>query len=396
MPLWNAWPTHLERLLRSCWDNERVQVRNRCGDYPGSGTSMFVGLAASSPQTFDADIVILETANNDLPEDTPAFREQSLAVNEIFATQLQELPLARQPFLIWLETSWRGACRGQHISGEQTQLQALRAHQLAHASLGPITAALHASHKEASPQGDWLANVYFQDSTHPSRFGQKLVAGVMAQRLTRQLVHRRTAPQMTAADGAAVQRSERWQGQRKFLTRQAADFFSVASRTLIDFTDPVHAARGPRSFVVRKAGFARSEDVPGKPGFIATALGAEVVVRLPPFCAAALVGPLCTYADAGVIEISVITARGASSSLKCPDYMNAVKAGSRVVLATVDTLWHAKTSLHWWLPSGLSAAHAAPCMWLGLRIVAATPPRERNKVKLLALLVSSAGNGSAQ
>jgi len=30
-----------------------------------------------------------------------------------------------------------------------------------------------------------------------------------------------------------------------------------------------------------------------------------------------------------------------------------------------------------------------------MRVVAATPPRERNKVKLLALLVSSAGSGTA-
>ena len=36
------------------------------------------------------------------------FREQALALNEIFARQLLELPLSRQPFLMWLETSWRG------------------------------------------------------------------------------------------------------------------------------------------------------------------------------------------------------------------------------------------------------------------------------------------------
>ena len=47
---------------------------------------------------------------------------------------------------------------------------------------------MHAAHKAAAPTGDWLSTVYFQDSTHPSRFGQKLVAGVMAHRLTRQLV----------------------------------------------------------------------------------------------------------------------------------------------------------------------------------------------------------------
>eukprot|EP00964_Phaeocystis_antarctica_P075963 scaffold46953_cov62-Phaeocystis_antarctica.AAC.5 len=29
-------------------------------------------------RAFDADIVLLESANNDLPEDTPAFREQAL------------------------------------------------------------------------------------------------------------------------------------------------------------------------------------------------------------------------------------------------------------------------------------------------------------------------------
>ena len=33
------------------------------------------------PQAFDADIVLLESANNDLPEDTPAFREQALNPN---------------------------------------------------------------------------------------------------------------------------------------------------------------------------------------------------------------------------------------------------------------------------------------------------------------------------
>ena len=165
---------------------------------------------------------------------------------------------------------------------------------------------MHASHKAAAPKGDWLSSVYFQDSTHPSRFGQKLVAGVMAQRLTRQLVHRHTAPLTAAADGAPVQRGER--GQSKFLTQQAADFFSVASHTLLDFTDPVLAARAPRAFVVHKVGFARLEDVPGKPGFIATAIGAEVVVRLPPFCAAALVGPLCTYADAATLTLTLTLA----------------------------------------------------------------------------------------
>ncbi len=161
------------------------------------------------------------------------------------------------------------------------------------------------SHKAAAPKGDWLSSVYFQDSTHPSRFGQKLVAGVMAQRLTRQLVHRHTAPLTSitsggAPDGAPVQRGERGQSKfltqqaalslspnlslslclslslslslslTKFLTQQAADFFSVASHSLLDFTDPVLAARAPRAFVVHKAGFARLEDVPGKPGLILT------------------------------------------------------------------------------------------------------------------------------
>ena len=129
------------------------------------------------------------------------------------------------------------------------------------------------SHKAAAPKGGWLSSIYFQDSTHPSRFGQKLVAGVVAQRLTRQLVHRHSAPLTIttadgAPDGAPVHRGER--GQRKFLTQQAADFFSVASHTLLDFTDPVLAARAPRAFVVHKAGFARLEDVPGKPGLILT------------------------------------------------------------------------------------------------------------------------------
>ena len=112
-----------------------------------------------------------------------------------------------------------------------------------------------------------------------------------------------------------------------------------------------------------------------------------MVARLPPFTAAALVGPLCTYAhltlappipngrtlawpanpdpiprqllltlslipttryaDAGLLEVSLITAPAAPGSSQCPDYAHAAKApGSRLALSTVDTLWHAQASLH--------------------------------------------------
>ena len=124
--------------------------------------------------------------------------------------------------------------------------------------------------------------MYFQDSTHPSRFGQKLVAGVMAHRLTRQLVHRQPDPhpsdQTAAADDGGdlapppaqradrqysappAQRADSHRGKRKFLTQQASDFFSVgSSHSLLDFTDPLLAGRAPRGFVAHKAGFARLE-----------------------------------------------------------------------------------------------------------------------------------------
>ena len=93
---------------------------------------------------------------------------------------------------------------------------------------------MHAAHKAAAPTGDWLSTVYFQDSTHPSRFGQKLVAGVMAHRLTRQLVHRQPDPhppdQTAAADDGApppAQRADSHRGKRKFLTQQAAPTFTL-------------------------------------------------------------------------------------------------------------------------------------------------------------------------
>ena len=46
----------------------------------------------------------------------------------------------------------------------------------------------------------------------------------------------------------------------------------------------------------------------------------------------------------------MITAPAATGASKCPDYMHAAKAGSRVVLSTVDTLWHAQASLHLTVP----------------------------------------------
>ena len=46
-------------------------------------------------------------------------------------------------------------------------------------------------------------------------------------------------------------------------------------------------------------------------------------------------------------QVSLITASAAPGSSQCPDYAHATKApGSRVVLSTVDTLWHAQASLH--------------------------------------------------
>ena len=59
---------------------------------------------------------------------------------------------------------------------------------------------------------------------------------------------------------------------------------------------------------------------------------------------------MASYADAGVLEISLISAPAVTSSAvtsgsQCPDYAHAAKApGSRVVLSTVDTLWHAEAS----------------------------------------------------
>ena len=67
---------------------------------------------------------------------------------------------------------------------------------------------------------------------------------------------------MSANDGAPppAQRADSHRGKRKFLTQQAADFFSAgSSHSLLDLTDPLLAARAPRGFVAHKAGFARLE-----------------------------------------------------------------------------------------------------------------------------------------
>ena len=63
---------------------------------------------------------------------------------------------------------------------------------------------------------------------------------------------------------------------------------------------------------------------------------------------------MASYADAGVLEISLISAPavaspsdspGVTSASQCPDYAHAAKAaGSRVVLSSVDTLWRAEAS----------------------------------------------------
>lgn len=137
-------------------------------------------------------------------------------------------------------------------------------------------------------------------------------------------------------------------------------------------------------------GWKLAEDVPGKPGLIAEAVGARAVFRVPAnlvelhvHAGVLHVFHLNSYQHTGVMVVNV--SRLPSSGGLC--LQNASVLASRVI----DCLWDTPTSVSvfdelafggtgGWKPQG-----ACLDLEVALEVVAAVPPRPNNKVKLFSL-----------
>merc|ERR1712039_441044 len=126
----------------------------------------------------------------------------------------------------------------------------------------------------------------------------------------------------------------------------------------------------------------------GKPGFIASAVGAKVVLAISSAMQgvghtghtfAVDVGLLKSYEHMGTVNISFLVPSNRSTCTA--DALSQEKV--RIISSTtVDCIWSAHASVYDVV--AFSDLHvSADCMWVSFEIVPSAPPRIENKVKLL-------------
>ena len=191
-----AWPAQLELALRSCWGDGAARVRNECSGARGSDFFM-EAVAAGQVNLSTADVVIIETASNDneqyVQHEGGAGRGESGIAGYVETLARLLLALPRRPFVLWLTAGWRGFEYGRAESAEETHLRVTRHLGVPHLSL--LSALQPVDHDEETV--DLTTHALYQDCCHPSRLGHKIIASLVAHRLTRQL-------EMAAARGAAA------------------------------------------------------------------------------------------------------------------------------------------------------------------------------------------------
>jgi hypothetical protein len=255
----------------------------------------------------------------------------------------------------------------------------------------------------------WLLNVYFADYLHPAVLGHKLIASTIAYHLTtfpapwHPTLLSLPSPTSTTSQlpplllpdplsvSAALARVYTEGGCARLATTTAPAVAAVTSR--------VH-------------GFSVAEDVAGKPGLLATEIGASITLRLAPNSSSTvwsfsangaasflvMVGYLASYDGMGLFDASVLgrcVGAGATTSMKAAiENEEAADLARATILATkaIDGLLKERVSIYateqLWLkvPSTFCPQTGGQLhLWLEVVVKSDPPshPRRAHKVKLL-------------
>ena len=299
------------------------------------------------------------------------------------------LKLPRRPALLWLTSSWRGhegvfdVAPPGHLDADAEHRHVLSYYAVPQVSMVEAFQPLMRPRRRR-----WLTDGYFHDQVHPTALGHKMIASALLAsvradlRYARATTAMRGAAKTAAASPAAAPLPELLPPLA--VPRDVAALYDdeAGAAHRVDLT-----VAGEQSRVVEATGFRVYEDVPSKPGLIASAVGARLVVALP-VAAAALaagsaltsatsVGYLTSYEGVGVFEAGVVT----SSDEACA-WPPARDAAAAVATKRVDARGLARVSVY--ANAELFWEMRAPsrCAWLQLTVAAAEPAREESKVKL--------------
>ena len=379
----NAWPAWLAKILRDEW-GERVKVTNLCER--GVGTEYWVAEVLRRGGTTRsavarADIVLVDTASNDGFEHGAEAYTRPVENTELLLHSLLSLP--RRPFAMWVTAYWRDFAHQAHSSAEAAHLSVLAPADVPHTSLarmfGPV--------RHDAELAQWLTQIYYQDCCHPSLYGQKLIAAVVARRLLKQL---QVPADLSVASSFPVPMAP--SPPHAALAAHHQALAAPAAATSFDWT---YSREGEVTPVVHSVGFEQTADHAGKLGFVSTQLGSHLVLRLPPHTTRVLLGMLHSYEGVGAIALELLhhqTAREAAADDKAACGVWETANGTAVPLPALngpkppspvlDTRWPLHASVHHFVDAAVPDELVKPCMWLRGTAVEAAPQRRTHKLFL--------------
>lgn len=229
---------------------------------------------------------------------------------EILVRQLLRLP--QRPMLLWLGAGWRAFSdeRGGNATLFPSRHQCTIAAQepvLRHYGVPQVSLVEAFMPVTTAARMKWMSNVYFVDRLHPSVLAHKFVASVVAYNLldhpievhvmNSSIDYASIVVNDSAANRANVPRPALMLPKPITVSSHMAKTYEATFERLV-LSDPtvVAAAAVPLSLKTEPrlrepveskrptfgSGFSIYEDVPNKPGLIATSAGASVILRLSP------------------------------------------------------------------------------------------------------------------
>jgi len=224
---------------------------------------------------------------------------------EVLVRQLLRLP--QRPALLWLGAAWRAFSdeRGGNITEFPSRHQCTivaQAPVLRHYGVPQVSLVEAFMPVTTTARMNWMSNVYFVDRLHPSVIAHKFIASTVAYNLLNHPLDSVLEPSMdylnvasndSLADHADVPRPALVLPKALMVSDAMARTYEAKFERL-DLSNPVVTAAAavpfsPRPTTQRAAnitvygsGFSIYEDVPKKPGLIATTAGASVIFRLSP------------------------------------------------------------------------------------------------------------------
>ena len=342
-----AWPQTLARMLNQalpCQGGSH-SVRNSCTpavasdhwvDQLASGAlaSLAGGVPSGRVSLADFDIALVETAVNDgedlaQSDRLPSSAGLGAAARARVYTELLVRLLQRSPGLsvVYVAASTRGpAWAGDYprtTDAAHAQLDVTRLYDVPHASLvdglGPLRS-------EAAQR--WFSDQLRVDPLHPGPLGHAVIAAMLTQLLLLHAVaaQRPFLPGLATPFGAAMPEAPLFAAQ------------SVLNMYLTSRPLHIAAAReGGDPHALTSVGFSRREDVAGKPGLIAEAVGAVVVFALSP-------AEVAGHVRAGALHVSLLKSYARMGSALVEVREGQGEAGGLLGSTVFDCAWEAHVS----------------------------------------------------